>query len=123
MPTRPAAPFWIALPRSLDSLLSRMVGVREYPAPLVAWRAACSSGPDAPDGHDWHLWRTGTFIALYEARVQRWSLRLRRCSACRAIEVRKEGNDGIVDLAAASGVRLKPLQSDELIGWYAGRSQ
>ncbi len=123
MPTRPAIPLWTALPKSLDLLIGRMVGLQEYPVPTVAWKADCLRGPDAPDGHDWHRWRTGTFVAAYVGEIHHWSLTLRRCSACQSIEVRKEGNDGIRGLAASGGIRMKPLQSDELIGWYAGRSQ
>ena len=119
-------PKWTALPGNLDALLARLEGVRTYPVPASQGQGRCDMGlmkPEAPDPHDWHLWRTGTFLAFYDQRPTRWSLQLRECSRCEAIEVREVRPGGYVPSARRAQrvfkVRPHPVE-DEVIGWYHG---
>lgn len=123
MPTLPA---WTALPVTLDLLLARMLHMREYPI-VDHGRARCSTAllaEKAPDPHDWQLWRTGTFVARYDGRLEQWPVYLRRCSACRSVEVRKEGQRGIVTSATQpirrGMTKRTPGAADVLLGWYQG---
>ena len=123
MPTLPA---WTALPASLDLLLGRMLDVREYPV-MSQGRARCQTvllADNAPDPHDWQLWRTGTFLAHVQPTFEQWPVYLRRCSACKSVEVRRDGASTTV------ASRVKPIRdvvrkrtpgaADELLGWYQG---
>ena len=116
----PAPPLWLALPAHLDHLLMRLTEVRQYPL-IPSARPDCNRGPDAPDGHDWVLWRTGHFLTTTG---EWWSLYLRRCTGCLSVEVRKEGMRGTVTSAtqpARRGMTKRtPGAADVLLGWYQG---
>lgn len=114
------SPLWTALPPRLDLLLGRMLDVQEYPV-IGPSKARCGVSlivERAPDPHDWRLWRTGTFLASYDARLLRWPLYLRRCAACSAIEVRKEGDSVYVASARKGKTTRTPGPADVLLGWY-----
>lgn len=120
----PAPPLWVALPRTLDLLLGRMTAVREYPVPTDS-AARCDMAlldEHAPDPHDWFLWRTGTFVASYEGQADPWPVYLRRCPACRSVEVRKEGwRERIASIRPSrNGMKRTPGAADVLLGWYQG---
>lgn len=119
----PSLPLWTALPHTLDALLARMVDVRLYPVVPGEGRARCDTrllGDKAPDPHDWRLWRTGSFLADYANELQTWPVYLRRCTACAAVEVRKEGWRGTVWSARSVGIKRTPGPADVLLGWYQG---
>ena len=119
MPTLPA---WMALPATLDLLLTRMLDVREYPV-VSQGRARCDIGliaDNAPDPHDWQLWREGRFLASVEGRFEQWPIYLRRCSACRSVEVRREGWRQTIRSNRPRAVTRNPGPADELLGWYQG---
>ena len=123
MPTLPA---WTALPATLDLLLGRMLDVREYPT-FNQGRARCDIAivaDFAPDPHDWQLWRTGAFLAQYDGQFQQWPVYLRRCSACKSVEVRRDGARGVIQSRSKpvrDVVRKRtPGAADELLGWYQG---
>lgn len=119
-------PKWTALPGNLDALLARLEGTKTFPVPTSQGQGRCDMGlmqPDAPDPHYWHLWRTGTFLAFYDRRPVRWSLQLRECSRCSAIEVRVVRPGLVIRSARRAqrvfGVRPQPVE-DEVVGWYHG---
>ncbi|HET7664604.1 MAG TPA: hypothetical protein VFK56_00665 [Mycobacterium sp.] len=116
----PAAPLWLALPAHLDHLLLRLAEVKQYPL-IPSGRPDCNRGPDAPDGHDWVLWRSGKFLT---ASGEWWPLYLRRCTGCLAVEVRKEGMRATVTSVTKPirrGMTLRtPGPADVLLGWYQG---
>lgn len=120
----PVPPRWIALPATLDALLARMVNVQHYPEPTGDGRARCGIGLYAargPDPHDWRLWRVGDFAAWYRNRPQMWRLILRRCTACKGIEVREERwKQYIPSAMSRRRVTHKPSREEELIGYYRG---
>lgn len=122
----PLPPRWTALPATLDVLLARMVDVQCYPEVSGDGRAQCAMRirtDFAPDPHDWRLWRTGTFAASYLNRTQLWRLRLRRCTACRGIEVREERwRPYMPSIRSRRRVSYQPSREEELLGYYRGGS-
>ena len=119
----PHLPAWTALPVTLDLFLGRMLDVREYPV-IAQGRARCETAliaERAPDPHDWQLWRTGNFLAHVDGRFENWPVYLRRCSACRSVEVRREGWRQTIDSVKPRRVKARtPGRADELLGWYQG---
>lgn len=122
----PSLPAWMALPPTLDLLLNRMLGVREFPV-ISQGRARCDTAliaDNAPDPHDWQLWRTGTFLASHGGQFERWPIYLRRCSACRSVEVRREGwRESLTSRTQPIRDVLRkrtPGPADELLAWYQG---
>ncbi|MGI8792074.1 MAG: hypothetical protein ACR2H3_02670 [Acidimicrobiales bacterium] len=118
----PSLPAWTALPASLDLLLNRMLNVREYPV-FSQGRARCETVllvDNATDPHDWQLWRTGNFLASYDGRVEQWPVYLRRCAACKSVEVRREGWRQTIRSNKPRAITRTPGAADELLGWYQG---
>jgi hypothetical protein len=126
----PALPKWTALPATFDLLEARMLNVTEYPLSSSQGKARCdvTIGTNAPvvDPHDWRTWRTGTFMASYDGRVESWPLQIRRCAACDGIEVRivRQGRyvPSLLRQRRVFKVRPRPIE-DELVGWYHGSPQ
>jgi hypothetical protein len=119
----PSLPAWTALPVSLDLFLGRMLNVSEFPV-ISQGRARCQTvliADKAPDPHDWQLWRTGQFLAHYDGRFEQWPVYLRRCAACKSVEVRREGWRQVIDSTRPRRVKPRnPGPADELLGWYQG---
>lgn len=119
----PSLPAWTALPVTLDLFLGRMLDVREYPV-IAQGRARCETvliAEKAPDPHDWQLWRTGRFLAHVGHDFEQWPVFLRRCSACRSVEVRREGMSATIpSVKPGRGIKRTPGPADELLGWYQG---
>jgi hypothetical protein len=122
----PALPLWTALPRDLFQFLERMTDTTQYPV-VDQGKSRCTAvllADGAPDPHDWQLWRTGTFVATYDQRIERWPVYLRMCAACRSVEVRKEGMRGTVSSAIQpvrrGMTKRTPGAADVLLGWYQG---
>ncbi len=119
----PSLPAWTALPSTLDLLLNRLLDVREYPV-VSQGRARCETvliADNAPDPHDWQLWRTGNFLASYDGRFEQWPVYLRRCATCKSVEVRREGLSSYwVHMVTKVGGHMTRGPDDELLGWYQG---
>jgi hypothetical protein len=119
MPTLPA---WTALPATLDLFLGRLLNVSEYPV-VEQGRARCETvllADKAPDPHDWQLWRRGQFLAHYDGRFEQWPVYLRRCSACKSVEVRRDGWSETIVSARHGVIKRTPGPADVLLGWYQG---
>jgi hypothetical protein len=122
-------PKWTALPANLDALLARLENVRSYPVPSNQGQGRCDMGlmqPEAPDPHDWHLWRTGSFLTFYADRPARWQLELRECARCAAIEIREVRKGAFIPSArrARSVFKVRPQpREDEVLGWYHGSNK
>ncbi len=120
-------PKWTALPVNLEALLARMENVRSFPVPSNQGQGRCDMGlmqPEAPDPHDWHLWRTGSFPTFYANRPARWQLELRECARCSAVEIREVRQGSFIPSARSrrNVVRRLPRE-DEVLGWYHGSNK
>lgn len=120
-------PKWTALPVNLDALLARLDDARSYPVPASQGQGRCDMGlmqPEAPDPHDWHLWRSGTFLTFYEKRPARWSLELRQCSRCGAVEIREVRKGSFIPSRRSRRNVVRHLpREDEVLGWYHGSNK
>ena len=126
----PALPKWTALPSRFDLLEARMLNVVEYPVPDSQGRARCDqaigTNASVADPHEWHRWRTGTFMAAYDGRLESWPLQIRRCAACAGLEVRivRKGSYIPSRLRARRVFKVRPQPiEDEVVGWYHGQPQ
>jgi hypothetical protein len=117
-------PKWTALPVNLDALLARLEDARSYPVPTSQGQGRCDMGlmqPEAPDPHDWHLWRSGTFLTFYANRPARWSLELRQCVRCAAVEIREVRKGSFIPSRRSRRNVVRHLpREDEVLGWYHG---